>query len=198
MKFRFPKMVLEKNFNSKRDLLMISYLIQFNDIATQSSSVTSNAKIYLSFQILIMIAICKSNIFLAYGIVIGICCGFVIRNYRALEIVKKCSFKPDMINKSIFHNVIPLQRTFTIRKVPSILDPFDIIDLKSNETIENSQTNFIFVGVMTAKNFLDGRATAVYHTWGKEVPGKIAFFSSEKSYSECRWKFCAQLCEHLN
>lgn len=66
----------------------------------------------------------------------------------------------------------------------SLLDPFDIIDLKSNETIENSQTNFIFVGVMTAKIFLEGRATAVYHTWGKEVPGKIAFFSSEKSYSE--------------
>ncbi|KAG4068935.1 hypothetical protein HA402_005083 [Bradysia odoriphaga] len=109
-----------------------------------------------------MIAICKSNIFLAYGIVIGICCGFVIRNYRALEIVKKCSFKPDMMNRN----------------------PFEIIDLKPNETIENSQTNFIFVGVMTAKNFLEGRANAVYHTWGKEVPGKIAFFSSEKSYSE--------------
>lgn len=65
-------------------------------------------------------------------------------------------------------------------------DPFDIIDLKPNETVENSPTNFVFVGVMTAKNFLDGRATAVYNTWGKEVPGKIAFFSSEKSYSESK------------
>lgn len=72
-------------------------------------------------------------------------------------------------------------------------DPFEIIDLKPNETVENSQTNFIFVGVMTAKNFLEGRANAVYHTWGKEVPGKIAFFSSEKSYSEGRYSFSAWL-----
>lgn len=77
--------------------------------------------------------------------------------------------------------------TETQQKNYQFSDPFDIIDLKNNETIENSQTNFIFVGVMTAKNFLEGRATAVYHTWGKQVPGKIAFFSSEKSYSESRF-----------
>lgn len=89
-----------------------------------------------------------------------------------------------MLNRSIFHVISSL---WNINEFISISDPFDIIDLKSNETIENSQTNFIFVGVMTAKNFLEGRATAVYHTWGKEVPGKIAFFSSEKSYSESRF-----------
>lgn len=50
----------------------------------------------------------------------------------------------------------------------------------------NSQKNLLFVGVMTAKNFLQGRAKAVFDTWGKEIPGKIAFFSSEKSYSECK------------
>lgn len=36
---------------------------------------------------------------------------------------------------------------------------------------------------MTAKNFLQGRAKAVYDTWGKEVPGRIAFFSSAHSHS---------------
>lgn len=35
---------------------------------------------------------------------------------------------------------------------------------------------------MTAKDFLAGRAKAVYDTWGKEVPGRLAFFSSEGSY----------------
>uniref|UniRef100_A0A182KC49 Hexosyltransferase n=1 Tax=Anopheles christyi TaxID=43041 RepID=A0A182KC49_9DIPT len=34
---------------------------------------------------------------------------------------------------------------------------------------------------MTAKDFLQGRARAVYETWGKRVPGKIAFFSSQDS-----------------
>lgn len=52
-----------------------------------------------------------------------------------------------------------------------------------NDTVHNSQQNLLFVGVMTAKNFLRGRAKAVYDTWGKQVPGRIAFFSSEGSHS---------------
>lgn len=36
---------------------------------------------------------------------------------------------------------------------------------------------------MTAKGFIDKRAKAVYNTWGKNVPGRIAFFSSEGSTS---------------
>lgn len=64
-----------------------------------------------------------------------------------------------------------------------IPDPFEIINLRNNETVENSQRNFVFIGVMTANNFLKGRAKAVYDTWGKTVPGRIAFFSSEGSTS---------------
>lgn len=37
---------------------------------------------------------------------------------------------------------------------------------------------------MTAKDFLHDRAEAVYDTWGKEVPGRLAFFSSEGSVSD--------------
>lgn len=48
----------------------------------------------------------------------------------------------------------------------------------------NSQNNLLFVGVMTAKDFLDDRAKAVYDTWGKEVPGRLAFFSSDGSVSD--------------
>lgn len=50
--------------------------------------------------------------------------------------------------------------------------------------MQNSQNNLLFVGVMTAKNFLKGRANAVFDTWGKRVPGRIAFFSSEDSFAE--------------
>lgn len=53
-----------------------------------------------------------------------------------------------------------------------------------NDTVHNSQLNLLFVGVMTAKPFLGGRARAVYDTWGKDVPGRIAFFSSEGSRSD--------------
>ncbi|CAH1379735.1 unnamed protein product [Tenebrio molitor] len=44
--------------------------------------------------------------------------------------------------------------------------------------------NLVFVGVMTAARYLDTRAKAVYDTWGRRVPGKVMFFSSEDSYSE--------------
>lgn len=56
--------------------------------------------------------------------------------------------------------------------------------MNDNQTIMNSQKNLVFVGVMTAKNFIDKRAKAVYDTWGKKVPGHIAFFSSEGSFSD--------------
>ncbi|KAK9506599.1 hypothetical protein O3M35_008500 [Rhynocoris fuscipes] len=45
----------------------------------------------------------------------------------------------------------------------------------------NITKSLLFVGVMTAKKYLPTRATAVYETWGKDVPGNIEFFSSEDS-----------------
>ncbi|XP_058985338.1 chondroitin sulfate synthase 1 [Musca domestica] len=103
----------------------------------------------------------KTFIFACFGIAIGLCIGTVLKNYRALEIVKRCSLKPN-----------------------NLKTPFEIIGLKPEDTIQNSQKNLVFVGVMTAKNFIEGRARAVYDTWGKEVPGRIAFFSSEGSFSD--------------
>lgn len=44
--------------------------------------------------------------------------------------------------------------------------------------------NLLFVGVMTAAKYLDTRAKAVYNTWGRQVPGKVMFYSSEVSYSK--------------
>ena len=43
---------------------------------------------------------------------------------------------------------------------------------------ELGNRNFLFVGVMTAEQFEETRAKAVYDTWGKNVPGKLTFFSS--------------------
>ncbi|XP_066149870.1 chondroitin sulfate synthase 1 [Euwallacea fornicatus] len=43
--------------------------------------------------------------------------------------------------------------------------------------------NLLFVGVMTAEQYLTTRAKAVWDTWGKEVPGNLLIFSSENSTS---------------
>ncbi|XP_029163969.1 chondroitin sulfate synthase 1-like isoform X2 [Nylanderia fulva] len=60
----------------------------------------------------------------------------------------------------------------SVRNVPRLND---------DERINSSTSSLLFVGVMTAQKYLDTRAKAVYETWGKELPGKIAFFSSESS-----------------
>lgn len=64
------------------------------------------------------------------------------------------------------------------------LDPLKIIGHSHNETIHNSKRSLLFVGVMTAEKYLKTRANAVYRTWGKDLPGRIAFFSSEVSKSD--------------
>lgn len=41
--------------------------------------------------------------------------------------------------------------------------------------------HFLYVGVMTAKKYLDSRAVAAHKTWTRSVPGKVEFFSSQGS-----------------
>lgn len=60
-------------------------------------------------------------------------------------------------------------------------DPLALLGMQPNETVENSNRTLVFVGVMTAEQYLTTRARAVYETWGQELPGRIAFFSSEVS-----------------
>lgn len=61
-------------------------------------------------------------------------------------------------------------------------DPFRTIRFEDpSVTVHNSQQSLVFVGVMTAQKYLPTRAVAVYETWGQELPGRIAFFSSEVS-----------------
>ncbi|XP_068622557.1 chondroitin sulfate synthase 1 [Battus philenor] len=60
-------------------------------------------------------------------------------------------------------------------------DPLAIIGMAPTETVENSNRTLVFVGVMTAEQYLDTRARAVFDTWGQDLPGRIAFFSSEVS-----------------
>ncbi|KAK7082720.1 Chondroitin sulfate synthase 1 [Halocaridina rubra] len=60
-------------------------------------------------------------------------------------------------------------------------DAFRTVKLDRTKDSHNSGENLVFVGVMTANMYLNTRAKAVYETWGKNLPGKIAFFTSETS-----------------
>jgi chondroitin sulfate synthase len=43
--------------------------------------------------------------------------------------------------------------------------------------------SLVFIGVMTAQKYLDTRAKSVYETWGRNIPGKMSFFSRSGSSS---------------
>lgn len=76
------------------------------------------------------------------------------------------------------HEINP---TFRLSQLISVPAPLEVINVTADESPANSQRTLVFVGVMTSKDFLESRAKAVYNTWGKLVPGRIAFFSSEGS-----------------
>ncbi|XP_060565018.1 chondroitin sulfate synthase 1-like [Ruditapes philippinarum] len=48
---------------------------------------------------------------------------------------------------------------------------------------EADEKGFIFIGIMTAKKYLDSRVVAAYRTWAQSVNGEVMFFSSENSES---------------
>ena len=51
----------------------------------------------------------------------------------------------------------------------------------SSNSLKKMDSSLVFVGVMTAKKYLDSRVRAVYETWAKSIHGKVVFFSSEGS-----------------
>lgn len=103
------------------------------------------------------------------GLIVGLLLGFLIQSYKILS----SSSQHQRLN--VYASSMPGSRLLikpSARNVPKLED---------DERINSSSTSLVFVGVMTASKYLDSRAKAVYETWGKELPGKIAFFSSENS-----------------
>ncbi|XP_050448257.1 chondroitin sulfate synthase 1 [Cataglyphis hispanica] len=101
------------------------------------------------------------------GLFVGLILGFLILSYRLTVSNKQQQF-------TIWTSMPGLRSPpkASVRNMPR---------LKDDERINSSTTSLLFVGVMTAQKYLDTRAKAVYESWGKELPGKIAFFSSESS-----------------
>lgn len=121
----------------------------------------------------------KRSFHLMTGILLGVLTGYLFRIYprNATE---------SMLDNSSVSCSQYGRKISTINKLnePPEVDPFKIIGLTEDKTVHNSKTNLLFVGVMTAEKYLKTRAHAVYKTWGKELPGRLAFFSSEVSRSK--------------
>ena len=52
---------------------------------------------------------------------------------------------------------------------------------EKTEDVDKAKGNLLFVGIITAKKYINTRVRAVYETWAKHIPGKVVFFSSEGS-----------------
>ncbi|XP_012278508.1 chondroitin sulfate synthase 1 [Orussus abietinus] len=104
------------------------------------------------------------------GLILGLILGFSILNYEMLPTLL-------LSPANGTHKAGPNQ-TMDPNDQSS---PLRNIDPRKDGGISNSSSSLLLVGVMTAQKYLSTRAKAVYETWGSEVPGKIAFFSSESS-----------------
>ncbi|XP_011862261.1 PREDICTED: chondroitin sulfate synthase 1 isoform X2 [Vollenhovia emeryi] len=102
------------------------------------------------------------------GLFVGLILGFLVLSYRLIVFNQQ--------QQVTIWTSMPALR-FSSPKTPARNVPW----LKDDERVNSSTSNLVFVGVMTAQKYLDTRAKAVYETWGKEIPGKIVFFSSESS-----------------
>lgn len=52
---------------------------------------------------------------------------------------------------------------------------------EEEDQLPGPASGLLYVGVMTAQKYLDTRARAVHESWGRDVPGRIGFYSSEAS-----------------
>lgn len=107
------------------------------------------------------------------GLTVGLVFGLLIGGYRILvsSNLQRTSWQSSS-SSSVSISPRGLRVEPIVQNMPK---------LGNDERINSSSESLLFVGVMTAKKYLDTRAKAVYETWGKELPGKIAFFSSESS-----------------
>ena len=57
----------------------------------------------------------------------------------------------------------------------------DTENSSKNESNTLTQSDLMFVGVLTAKDYQSTRAVAINETWAGTIPGRVVFFSGENS-----------------
>lgn len=105
---------------------------------------------------------------LIFGIIIGFIVTTQLRYFFLNQ--KSCFLR---FNKQL----APLEETSRISE-HLIEDVINVSHLSADKKL-------IFIGVMTAQKYLNTRALAIHNTWGQTVPGKLIFFSSSSSRSNC-------------
>ena len=58
---------------------------------------------------------------------------------------------------------------------------WNFTESSKDESNSRTQSDLMFVGVLTAKDYKSTRAVAINETWASTIPGKVIFFSGENS-----------------
>jgi len=114
------------------------------------------------------------------GAIFGLCFGFIISTW--------CRNKFIPCSPSFSKQGCCLHKFNKVHEVaqPDVKPKPEGKEIKSNNIYieEEDEKGFLFIGIMTAKKYLDTRAVAAYNTWARSVNGKVVFFSSEGSKSK--------------
>ncbi|XP_044579709.1 chondroitin sulfate synthase 1 isoform X1 [Cotesia glomerata] len=111
-----------------------------------------------------------------YGLISGIIIGLFMFNYQHLH-----QTQYDSNNKIIKHSLLINNKNKNNLNSNNINENDKEAFGNNFENMTEDKNGLVIVGVMTAQKYLKTRAKAVWETWGREVPGKIIFFSSEES-----------------
>ena len=112
----------------------------------------------------------KSNAYFFSVGVLGFLFGFFLVNWCKVGVISHCGLK----------GVCCKEIRLGSKPVTVANNQEDSSSASSNL---KDRDDFIFVGIMTAKKYIDNRGLASHRSWASRINGKVMFFSSEGSSS---------------
>ncbi|KAK0057903.1 chondroitin sulfate synthase 1 [Biomphalaria pfeifferi] len=109
---------------------------------------------------------CTSTILIG---LLGFLCGILLVNWCKVGVFSRCGTQGSCCKEIRIGSAT----------AETLEEPVEM----SESLAEKDKDNFIFVGIMTAKKFIDNRGLASHRTWASNINGKVMFFSSEGSTS---------------
>lgn len=122
------------------------------------------------------------------NVIVGLLLGFTAASWllvpRVTEL-KKCSpYSLGKVSGEIIRTPINDDAWPESQRKPSSSRERSYEEEDEDQSMDHAgPKHFLYVGVMTAKKYLDSRAVAAYKTWAPSIPGKVEFFSSHGSDS---------------
>ncbi|KAK3703751.1 hypothetical protein RRG08_040937 [Elysia crispata] len=124
---------------------------------------------------------------------IGFICGILVVNWCKVGVSSRCGMKGICCTEIRISPLGSAQQPLLLGggggDNSNILFGNEVADgvaRSSSSSSPKHKDNFIFVGIMTAKKFIDNRGLASHRTWARTINGRVMFFSSEDSTSAHR------------